>query len=119
MTVYPQVRTSADLLKSTIRIEELIPFLHHQKAKSCAIVNTKLYGLLPFWFEMKRAGIHPVVGLTIQLELTEEQSLPLVLYAKTNEGYRNLLKISAVSPFVRSKRFRYDGCLHMAKELLL
>lgn len=95
MTVYPQVRTSADLLKSTIRIEELIPFLHQQKAKSCAIVNTKLYGLLPFWFEMKRAGIHPVVGLTIQLELTEDQSLPLVLYAKTNEGYRNLLKISS------------------------
>ncbi|MER2114550.1 MAG: DNA polymerase III subunit alpha [Solibacillus isronensis] len=95
MTVYPQVRTSADLLKSTIRIEELIPFLHQQKAKSCAIVNTKLYGLLPFWFEMKRAGIHPVVGLTIQLELSEDQSLPLVLYAKTNEGYRNLLKISS------------------------
>ncbi|MGN7478095.1 DNA polymerase III subunit alpha [Solibacillus silvestris] len=95
MTVYPQVRTSADLLKSTIRIEELIPFLHHQKAKSCAIVNTKLYGLLPFWHEMKRAGIHPVVGLTVQLELTEEQSLPLVLYAKTNEGYQNLLKISS------------------------
>lgn len=71
------------------------PFLHQQKAKSCAIVNTKLYGLLPFWFEMKRAGIHPVVGLTIQLELTEDQSLPLVLYAKTNEGYRNLLKISS------------------------
>lgn len=44
---------------------------------------------------MKRAGIHPVVGLTIQLELSEEQSLPLVLYAKTNEGYRNLLKISS------------------------
>ncbi|MBD8032302.1 MULTISPECIES: DNA polymerase III subunit alpha [Solibacillus] len=95
MTVYPQIRTSADLLKSTIRLEELIPFLHQQKAKSCAIVNTKLYGLLPFWFEMKRAGIHPVIGLTIQLEWTEEQSLPLVLYAKTNEGYQNLLKISS------------------------
>ena len=34
MTVYPEVRTSADLLKSTIRIEELIPFLIQQKAKA-------------------------------------------------------------------------------------
>ncbi len=95
MVVYPQIRTSADLLKSTIRIEELIPFLQQQEAKSCAIVNTKLYGLLPFVSQMKKAGIHPVVGLTIQLEITEEISLPLVLYAKNNQGYKNLLKVSS------------------------
>ena len=95
MTVYPQIRTSADLLKSTIRIEELIPFLQQQKAEACAIVNTKLYGLLPFMSQMKKAGIHPVVGLTIQLEVTEDFSLPLVLYAKNQQGYKNLLKISS------------------------
>lgn len=56
MRVYPQIRTSADLLKSTIRIEELIPFLQQQQAKSCAIVNTKLYGLLPFYVSVKKGG---------------------------------------------------------------
>ena len=93
--VYPQVRTSADLLKSTIRMEELIPFLQAQKAKSCAMVNSKLYGLLPFWHALKNAGIHPVVGLAIQVEFTDEISLPLIIYAKNNEGYQNLLKISS------------------------
>lgn len=95
MSVYPQIRTSADLLKSTIRIEELIPFLKQQEAEACAIVNTKLYGLLPFYHQMKKAGIHPVIGLTIQLEVTEEVSLPLVLYAQETTGYKNLLKISS------------------------
>ncbi|WP_341321037.1 DNA polymerase III subunit alpha [Solibacillus sp. FSL H8-0523] len=95
MTVYPQIRTSADLLKSTIRIDELIPFLQQQQAKSCAMVNTKLYGLLPFMFQLKKAGIHPVAGLTIELEQTEQETLPLVLYAKTNVGYKNLLKIAS------------------------
>ncbi|WP_274307715.1 DNA polymerase III subunit alpha [Solibacillus daqui] len=95
MTVYPQIRTSADLLKSTIRINELIPFLQQQQAKSCAIVNSKLYGLLPFMFQLKKAGIHPVAGLTIELERTEDETLPLVLYAKTNKGYQNLLKIAS------------------------
>lgn len=95
MTVYPQIRTSADLLKSTIRINELIPFLQQQQAKSCAIVNSKLYGLLPFMFQLKKAGIHPVAGLTIELERTEDEKLPLVLYAKTNRGYKNLLKIAS------------------------
>jgi DNA polymerase-3 subunit alpha len=93
--VYPQIRTSADLLKSTIRIEELIPFLQQQKAEACAMVNMKLYGLLPFWHSMKKAGIHPVIGLTVRVQFTEETVLPIIIYAQTNEGYQHLLKISS------------------------
>lgn len=93
--VYPQIRTSADILKSTIRIEELVPFLQEQKAEACAIVNSRLYGLLPFWQSFKNTGIHPVIGLTIHVHFNDEISLPLILYAKTNEGYKNLLKISS------------------------
>ncbi|RHW33478.1 DNA polymerase III subunit alpha [Lysinibacillus yapensis] len=93
--VYPQIRTSADLLKSTIRIEELIPFLQSQKAKSCAMVNSKLYGLLPFWLALKKSGIHPVVGLAVEIEMTDEMIIPLVIYARNNEGYQNLLKLSS------------------------
>lgn len=95
MSVYPQIRTSADLLKSTIRMEELIPFLIEQKAEACAMVNTKLYGLLPFYHGVKNAGIHPVIGLSVQVQFEEEVVLPLVIYAQTNAGYKNLLKISS------------------------
>ncbi len=105
MTSYPQIRTSADLLKSTIRINELIPFLQQQKAEACAMVNTKLYGLLPFWQEVKNAGIHPVVGLKVQIHFQEDHVLPAILYAKTNIGYKNLLKISS------SISIREDGTL--------
>ncbi|KGR83238.1 DNA polymerase III subunit alpha [Lysinibacillus odysseyi] len=93
--VYPQIRTSADLLKSTIRMEALIPFLQQQKAEACAIVNSKLYGLLPFWHATKEAGIHAVIGLSVRVQFTEEIVLPLVLYAKDNAGYQSLLKISS------------------------
>ncbi|MEK9199104.1 DNA polymerase III subunit alpha [Ureibacillus sp. FSL E2-3493] len=93
--VYPQIRTSADLLKSTIRMEELIPFLQSQKAEACAMVNTKLYGLLPFWHSLKQAGIHPVVGLSVQVQFSKDHSLPLLIYAQTDGGYKNLLKISS------------------------
>lgn len=93
--VYPQIRTSADLLKSTIRMESLIPFLQQQKAEACAIVNSKLYGLLPFWHATKGAGIHAVIGLSVRVQFTEEIALPLVLYAKNNAGYKSLLKISS------------------------
>ncbi|SOC36573.1 DNA polymerase III subunit alpha [Ureibacillus acetophenoni] len=95
MTIYPQIRTSADLLKSTIRIDELIPFLRQQKAKACAIVNTKLYGLLPFWQEVKQANIHPVVGLKVEIQFHDGKTFPAILYAQTTNGYKNLLKITS------------------------
>ncbi|WP_342472195.1 DNA polymerase III subunit alpha [Metasolibacillus sp. FSL H7-0170] len=118
MVVYPQIRTSADLLKSTIKIEALIPFLQQQKAEACAIVNSRLYGLLPFWHEMKKAGIHPVVGLVVNVQFAEEINLPLILYAQNNIGYRHLLKISSSVAIRKDETlpFRWlagyaDGCI--------
>lgn len=93
--VYPQVFTSADLLNSTIRLESLIPFLLEQGATTAAITNQKLYGLLPFYQAMKEAGIHPVLGLNCNVETANASVLPLQIYAKSNKGYQNLLKISS------------------------
>lgn len=92
--VYTQMYTSADILKSTIRLEQLIPFLQEQQTQACAIVNTKLYGLLPFCQAMQRANLHVVMGLTLNVQW-KEHTIPLVLYAQTQEGYQNLLKISS------------------------
>ncbi|WP_231744975.1 DNA polymerase III subunit alpha [Lysinibacillus sp. F5] len=86
--------TSADLLKSTIRLEQLIPFLQEQKTQACAIVNTKLYGLLPFCKALQQASIHAVIGLSVNVQW-HEKTIPLVLYAQTQEGYQQLLKISS------------------------
>jgi DNA polymerase-3 subunit alpha len=92
--VYPHISTSADLLKSTVRLDELFPFLTEQGTASAAIVNTKLYGILPFWEACHKAGIHGVIGLSAFIEF-EEQDYPVVLYAQTNSGYKNLLKITS------------------------
>ncbi|WP_019415964.1 DNA polymerase III subunit alpha [Paenisporosarcina sp. TG20] len=93
--VYPQVGTSADLLNSTIRLEALIPFLQQQQATSVAIMNKRLYGILPFYQAIKKAGIHPVIGLNCHVEITEEIIVEVQLYAKSKTGYQNLLKISS------------------------
>ncbi|QDP99752.1 DNA polymerase III subunit alpha [Lysinibacillus fusiformis] len=92
--VYTQMHTSADLLKSTIRLEQLIPFLQEQNTQACAIVNSKLYGLLPFCKAMQQASIHAVLGLTVNVQW-QETVIPVVLYAQTQEGYQHLLKISS------------------------
>lgn len=92
--VYPHISTSADLLKSTVRLDELFPYLLEQGTVAAAIVNSKLYGVLPFWEACKRAGIHGVLGLSVSLEF-QGRSYPAVLYARSNAGYKNLLKITS------------------------
>ena len=92
--VYPYISTSADLLKSTVRLDELFPFLKEQGTASVAIVNSKLYGVLPLWEACYQAGIHGVLGFSSSIEF-EDQHYPVVLYAQTNGGYSNLLKISS------------------------
>lgn len=93
-TVYPQIVTSADMLKSTIQLDQLIQKLKKNNAKAAAITNSKLYGMLPFWHELNKEQIHPVIGLTIKVQL-ETQICSIILYAKNNRGYENLLKITS------------------------
>lgn len=93
-TVYPQIVTSADMLKSTIQLEQLTQKLKQNNATAAAITNSRLYGLLPFWHALHAQKIKPVFGLTINVQL-ESTIVALVLYAKDQNGYENLLKISS------------------------
>lgn len=91
---YPQIRTSMDLLSSTIRLDRLSTFLVEQQVQLAAITNSTLYGVLPFYQTMIANGIQPVIGLTYRLQIEEEQ-VEVVSYAKTEAGWKNLLKLSS------------------------
>lgn len=91
---YAQIMTSDDPLQSIIRTAELPQALKERGATAAALVNTKLYGVLPFARALKSADIRPVIGMTVQIE-TESGDLPAFIYAKDDGGYRNLLKMSS------------------------
>lgn len=95
---YPQIITSASMLDSIVKVEELSAVLQQYEQATVAITDPKLYGLLHFYKEMTKQNIRPVLALTVNLALPNEEQLPLVLYAQNEEGYHHLLKItSAVS----------------------
>lgn len=93
--VYPQIVTGADLLRGIIKLDHLAPLLKRRGAKSVGIVNSKMYGVRSFYKVMKKYDIHPVIGLSIRLEITEGTDVLLFAYAKDDKGYGNLLKISS------------------------
>ncbi|WP_339250981.1 DNA polymerase III subunit alpha [Sporosarcina sp. FSL W8-0480] len=93
--VYPQIVTGADLLRGIIKLDHLAPLLKRRGAKSVGIVNSKMYGVRSFYQVIKKYDIHPVIGLSIRLEITEGADVLLFAYAKDDKGYGNLLKISS------------------------
>lgn len=95
---YPQIITSASMLDSIVKVEDLSARLEQYEQATVAITDAKLYGLLHFYKEMTKKNIKPVLALTTTIAWDENLSLPIVLYAENNTGYHHLLKItSAVS----------------------
>lgn len=83
-----KITTEYSLLKSMIKIDSLINFLKENNLNSCAICDENLYGVMEFYNKMLKNNLKPIIGLSIKIE-----NNTLYLYAKSNQGYTNLLKI--------------------------
>lgn len=83
-----KVTTDYTLLKSLIKIPDLISFLREKNITACGICDENLYGLLDFYFSCKKNNIKPIIGLNVKLD-----NLDIYLYAINYDGFKNLLKI--------------------------
>jgi DNA polymerase-3 subunit alpha len=94
--VHLQCQTVYSLLKSTCTIEELVRRAKDLGMEALAITDENvMYGAIPFYKACKKEGIKPIIGLTASVLQEDGISYPLVLLAKNEEGYRNLIKISS------------------------
>ena len=88
MFVPLKIVTEYSLLKSTIKIDALISFLKKHNIPSCAICDDNLYGVMEFFNKMSANNLKPIIGLKIYIDNYE-----ILLYPKSDLGYKNLLKI--------------------------
>ena len=86
-----KVTTDYSILKSTIKIDNLISFLGQNKISACAICDEFLYGVMEFYNKCVKNNIKPIVGLDIIIN-----NYHLYLYAKNYNGYQNLLKLNTI-----------------------
>ena len=83
-----KVTTEYTLLKSLIKVSDLISFLIANNIKSCAICDENLYGCLDFYNACIANHIKPIIGLSVKIN-----DFDIYLYALNYSGYKNLLKI--------------------------
>ena len=81
-------QTEYSLLESNIRVSDL-PLIAKEKGYSAiGIADNNLSGAIKFYKACLDANIKPIIGVKVSLG-----SDNILLYAKNNNGYRNLLKI--------------------------
>ena len=96
MTTHLFVRSCYTLLDSTIRIPELVSTAKKYGYQSVALTDHHvMHGVARFLHDCKKEGIHPIVGLEVDV-FYHEQKVPFLLLAKNNRGYSNLMKLSSM-----------------------
>lgn len=94
MLVPLKITTDYSLLKSTIKISQLVSFLQANSITTCAICDDNLYGVMDFYNALMKAQIKPIIGLNVNI-----QNNDIYLYAKNYAGYKNLLKIHTLKEY--------------------
>ncbi len=84
------IKTNNSLLKSTIKIDELIQAALKYNIKALTLTDQNMYGALEFYTKCIQNNIKPIIGLEINIKEK------LILYAENYSGYRNLLKLTTL-----------------------
>lgn len=97
------VHTNYSLLDGACEIDKLARRLSELGMESCAITDHgAMYGVIDFYKTMRSYGIKPIIGAEVYMaERTmldkepgiDEEQYHLVLLAKDNQGYKNLMKL--------------------------
>jgi len=102
------VHTHYSLLDGLTKIDELIQAAKDDGQEAVAITDHGvMYGVIEFYQKCKKAGIKPIIGIEIYLapksrfdKITKEdekKNYHLLLLAKDNQGYKNLIKLTTLA----------------------
>src|SRR4051794_35406293 len=95
--VHLHVYSAYSLLTATASVEKLVMDAKEKGYKALALTDRNvMYGVVTFYKECLKHSIKPIIGLTVDVLSEEEaRAFPLVLLAKNQEGFQNLLKITS------------------------
>lgn len=104
--VHLHLHTEYSLLDGVGKIDDYLDRAKELGMQAIAITDHgNLFGALEFYKKARKKGIKPIIGMEAYvcergMEDKEGRNFHLILLARDNEGYRNLLKISSES-FIR------------------
>ena len=85
------IKSDYSLLKSLIKIPDLIEYLKKHNITTCGILDDNLFSSMCFYNNCLNNEIKPIIGLNVLIGTNN-----IYLYAKNYNGYQNLLKINTI-----------------------
>ena len=101
------VHTHYSLLDGLGKIDDLLEKAKEYQMDSLAITDHgTMYGVIEFYQKARKAGIRPIIGCEVYVApnglenkrpRVDEERFHLILLAKDNTGYKNLMKLVTIS----------------------
>ena len=104
-----KIHTQYSICEGAIKIDELAEYCKANKIRCLGLAdNYNLCGALEFSEEISKAGTQPIIGTQINFEYLDTIG-KLPIFAKTQTGYNNLVKLSSKS-YLESKESDDPHC---------
>ncbi len=104
-----KIHTQYSICEGAIKIDELADYCKNNEIRSLGLADSfNLCGALEFSEKLSKVGTQPIIGTQINLK---EQNIigKVTIYAQTEEGYKNLTKLSSLS-YLNSKETEVPSC---------
>ena len=107
-----QIKTSYSILNSLNDIKKLVSLASEYGYTSLAITDEcNMFGVMEFYLECKKNNIKPIIGIELLCDNTK-----FLLYAKNNNGYKNIIKLSTI---ISDREITYEDLMEYKDNLIL
>ena len=104
-----KIHTQYSICEGAIKIDDLADYCKSNKIKSLGLADSfNLCGALEFSEKLSKVGTQPIIGTQINLKVNNIVG-KITLYAKSEDGYKNLTKLSS-SSYLKSKETDDPSC---------
>src|SRR5476651_1986498 len=103
--VHLHTHTEYSLLDGLSKIKKLVALIKEQGSNACAITDHgNMYGAIEFYKACLKAEIKPIIGCEVytcqgsrhEKSSSNRKNNHLILLAKNNQGYKNLMKLVSI-----------------------
>ena len=104
-----KIHTQYSICEGAIKIDDLANYCKTNKVKAVGLADSyNLCGALEFAEKISKVGTQPIIGTQINL-LIDNQIGKLTLYATSEQGYKNLTKLSSLS-YLKKRNLHEPYC---------